>query len=136
MDRASIRARLSGRAWWVVKYTDGSVIREWDCDWSSLPPEGRQSVRLYCPNGQVAELGSTEATGRLFQLKVAVVTMGGWSGTLAHLIGHVEGSDGSCRFAAWEYGEGKLVTGYDNVKAMQYQQIGRVAEAPMGLSYE
>lgn len=92
-------------------------------------------MRLYCPNGEVAELGSQDATGRLFQLKVAVVTMGGWSGTVAHLIGIVNEPDGTCQFAAWDYQEGKLVTGNDNVNAMAYHQVGRVSPGPMGLSH-
>lgn len=133
---ASLRARIAGKSYWSLRYIDGTTINEWDQDWSLVPFAGRQSLRLYCPNGKVAELGSRDATGRLFQLKVAVVTMGGGSGTLAHLIGIVQQPDGTCQFAAWDYQEGKLVSGYDNVNAMRFHNLGQLAHGPMGLSYE
>ena len=128
------RARVAQRSYWMLRYVDGTVIREWESDWSALPLEGRQSLRLLCPDGQIAELGSTDATGRLFQLKVAIITAGAWNGTVAQVVGLVEHEVGSCRYAAWDYEQGKLVTGNDNVYAMQYQQIGRVAFEPMGLT--
>jgi len=129
----SLRARMAQRSYWALRYINGTVIHEREIDWSLAPTEGRQSLRLFCPNGQVAELGSSDATGRLFQLKVAVITMGGPSGTLAQVIGHVEQADGTCRYAAWEYGAKTLVTGTDNVYRMSYQNIGAISFGPMGL---
>lgn len=127
------RARLHQRSYWMLRYVDGTVIREWESDWSALPLEGRQSLRLLCPDGQIAELGSTDATGRLFQLKVAMISAGGPSGTLAHVIGHVKSADGMCHYAAWEYGTNKLVTGTDNVFRMAYHNIGEISFSPMGM---
>jgi len=132
----SLKARLIRRSYWTLKYMDGTTISEQEMDWSEAPWEGRQSVRLYCPNGQVAELGSTNATYRLFQLKVATVSLGQDRNTIAHVIGHVESLDGTCRYAAWEYEQGRLVTGRDNVKNMQYQQIGKISLAPMGMKLD
>lgn len=111
-------ARRSGRSWWSLRYTDGRIAHEWDADpgspnghvdWPRMPYQGRQSLRLYCPNGQMAQLGSTaDSTGRLFQFKIAHASagMGGPNiigrETLAHVIGIVHGVDGQCTCYAWE----------------------------------
>jgi len=131
----SLKSRLQKRSYWVLKYVDGHSIREGEMDWSDCPFPGRQALTLYCPNGDAAELGSTNATGRLFQLKVAVITMGMGRVTLAHIIGHVESADGSCRYAAWNYETQRLEVGHDNVNDMQYQKIGKISFDPMGLRF-
>jgi hypothetical protein len=70
-----------------------------------------QALRLYAPNGRMAELGGDgDQTGKLFQFKVAVryLRVGGISAeqvgqdVLAHVIGIVTGYDGQCRLFAWE----------------------------------
>ena len=127
-------ARLNGRSYWALRYTDGRFVREDMIDWSLAPVQGRQQLRLYCPNGEVAELGNTlDATGRLFQLKVAVRGMGQGPQVLAHLIGIIIGSDGECRCAVWEPDPGHLIQFDDNVYAMQYQSIGALAFDPLGI---
>lgn len=115
----SAAARTHRRSWWALLYRDGRIIHEWDADpgspnghadWPRLPFSGRQQLRLYCPNGQVATLGaSVDNTGRLFQYKVALrsVSVGGGAvgqQVLAHLIGMVrnDADDGSCVCYAWE----------------------------------
>lgn len=135
LDQAALRARVHSRSYWRMRYTDGRVVNEWDCDWSLAPLRGRQAVRLYCPNGQIAELGndSQDCSDRLFQLKVAVATAGVGNTTLAHLIGLVDGLNGECRFAAWDYAARQLVTGRDNVHDFTYQQIGPLAFEHLGL---
>ena len=134
-DQGTLRARVAGRSYWRLRYTDGRVVNEWDVDWSLAPRKGRQSLRLHCPNGQVAELGnSQDATGRLFQLKVAVTGMGGPHWTWAHVIGIVDGFNGECQYAAWDYVRHELVTGRDNVNAMRYQNIGMLSPDVLGLA--
>lgn len=73
--------------------------------------QGRQAVRLYCPNGKVVQLGDLhDATGRLFQFKqgrrnVSVGQFGelGEDRTmLAHVVGMVHGLMGECTYYAWE----------------------------------
>lgn len=114
-------ARRTGRSWWALRYTDGQILREWDpdpgspnghVDWPRLAMLGKlrgiQALRLFCPNGRMAELGADgDQTGRLFQFKVAVRYFGvGVSTTrqqvLAHVIGQITGLDGQCRLFAWE----------------------------------
>jgi hypothetical protein len=70
----------------------------------------------------------------LFQLKVGELAAGIGRRTVAHIIGLVDGPAGECQYAAWDYDQGTLVTGRDNVLAMQYQNIGKLAYEPMGLT--
>ena len=135
LDPASLRARVSGRSWWRVRYSDGRTIDEWDGpDWSLLPRKGLVSVRLYCPDGDVAELGnSVDASDRLFQLKSGVRTAGVGKQTDAHLIGIVTGLNGECTCAAWLPSERRLVTFTDNVFAMQFRQIGMLSGDVLGI---
>lgn len=135
MDPSALRARVTGRSWWRARYSDGRVINEWDGpDWSLLPRRGLVAVRLYCPNGRVAELGNTvDASDRLFQLKGATMAAGKGSRTDFHLIGMITGTDGQCQCAAWEYGTGRLVTFDDNVFAMQYGQVGALSTGVLGI---
>lgn len=126
-----IRSKMSGRSLWAVRYADGRIFQEGERDWSELPPKGRVAVRLYCPNGQVAELGNTQdATGRIFQLKVATT----FHGTLAQVVGLITGTDGQCKVAAWEYGPKRLLTFEDNANAMRYEQIGQLSPDVLGIT--
>ena len=108
------------RSWWALRYTDGRIVHEWDADpgspnghadWARVPSRGRQSIRLYCPNGKMAQLGdSDDATGKLFQFKIgqrdfAIVGPGATIQTQrarAHVIGMLTGSNGECVLASWE----------------------------------
>jgi hypothetical protein len=130
----ALRARLTHTSLWSLRFTDGRIISEGEVDWSLAPQKSRQSLRLYCPNGKVAQLGNTvDATGRLFQLKAGVRMAGAGKRTDAHIIGLITGTDGQCQCAAWEYGHGRLVTFEDNVFAMQYQNIGRLSADVLGI---
>lgn len=121
-------ARATGRSWWALKKTDGTILREWDpdlgshtghADWVRLGQlgklKGAQSLRLFCPNGKLAQVerpDGQDATGLLFQFKSAVrhtrFNMGGQViGTaqrevLAHVVGVIDGQDGHCVLFAWE----------------------------------
>ena len=134
LDPGAIRARLTGRSWWALKYVDGSILPEWRRDWSLAPRAHRASVRLYCPNGAVAQFGDTQdATGRLFQLKQSVIKTGVGRSQLCHLIGYAYGTDGACQLAVWSYEHGQLETYHDNVNALAYGQIGKLSEDVLGL---
>jgi len=122
-DNESVRgadhARATGRSWWALRYED-EWVHEWDPepgspnghrDWPLMPKRGRQAVRLYCPNGKFAQLGDTrDATGRLFQMKVATRSFSITAGAvgpyvrtlLGQLIGMVTGLNGECTIYAWE----------------------------------
>lgn len=135
-DQGAWRAKLRGRAYWRLSYTDGRVVNEWDCDWSLAPLPHRQRLRLYCPNGQIAELGNSwSAAGRLFQLKGATLALSGERTLNYQLIGLVEDSSGVCTCAAWDYGQQKLLTFKDNVFGMRYEQIGRLSFEAVGLHF-
>lgn len=114
-------ARRTGRSWWALRYVDGRVVHEWDrdagspnghADWPRLAMLGKlrgaQALRLFCPNGKMAEVGGEgDQTGRLFQFKVAVRHLGAGASVvgqevLAHVIGVVVGLDGQCTMFAWE----------------------------------
>src|SRR5438045_1985699 len=129
----TLRARLHGYPYWQVRYVDGATISEWQgMDWTLLPREGRQSVRLYCPNGQVAELGWSDSSWRPFQFKVGAL-VGGTRSTLAHVIGLItDQTTGDCTYAAWDCPEQRLITGKDNVLNMQYHQTGRLSGHVLG----
>jgi hypothetical protein len=125
-DQGTIRARLANRSYWRLRYTDGRVVSEWEVDWSMAPSRGRQALRLHCPNGQIAELG--DATGgtiddRVFQFKDALVSAGGPSGTLAHIVGLIDTANGDCRYAVWLYGEQRLLTGRSNIHDFSYEGV-------------
>jgi hypothetical protein len=88
------------------------------------------AVQLVCPNGQVAELGnSVDASDRLFQFKTATT----FHGTTAHVVGLITGMDGQCKYAAWEYGPKRLVTGVDSVFDFKYQNVGRICADVVGI---
>lgn len=146
-----LKARFSGRSYWSIRYTDGTIISEWDADpgspnrhadWPRLPYRGRQALRLYCPNGQVAHVGdSLDATGRLVQFKVGLRTVGIGEGVLAHVVGIIEGTDGQGRFYAWERlpGGSGWLNGFpqgfeDNVNVMRYHNIGALSTDHLGLA--
>lgn len=114
-------ARRTGRSWWALRYTDGTIIHEWDADrgspnghadWPRLAMLGKlrgvQALRLYCPNGKMVELGGEgDQSGRLFQFKVAARHLGVGAAVLgqevlAHVVGIVTGYDGQCTIFAWE----------------------------------
>jgi hypothetical protein len=137
LDPSALRARVTQRSWWLVRYRDGRVINEWDGpDWSLLPRTGLLAVRLVCPNGKVAELGHpTDASDRLFQLKAGAL-LGGTRNTTAHLIGIVHDASGRASCAAWEYGPRRLVTFEDNVHQMHYLTIGRLNLDVLGIAPE
>jgi len=129
----SLRARLYRHPYWVVKYMNGLTISERQLDWALLPLDGRKTVRLYCPNGQAAELGSdVDASYRLFQFKVGRI-MGGERSTLAHVIGLItDQTTGDCTYAAWDCMAQRLITGEDNVLDMQYHQTGKLSGDVLG----
>lgn len=135
MSPPALRARMTGTSLWSLRFTDGRVVTEGEVDWSLAPMKGRQAIRLYCPNGKVAELGNTEdATGRLFQLKGATATAGRRSRTDFHLIGLLVGTDGQASCYAWEYGQGRLVGPFaDCVFAMRYANIGMLSADVLGI---
>ena len=130
-------ARATGRSWWSLRYTDGTIRSEWErgADWLLLPRNGRQRVRLYCPNGQVAELGADgDGTGRFVQLKVAVATLGQGRGTLAHMVGYVYGLNGEMTCCAWCYRTRRLLSFIDNAYACAWEQLGPLCADHLGLA--
>jgi len=133
LDPAALRARVTSRAYWRLRLTDGRVVNEWEVDWSLAPARGRQALRLYCPNGEVAELGnSRDASGRLFQFKGGLLE-GDRRAIEYQVIGIVEDGDGNCRCAAWEYHSHRLVAFLDNVHNMTYHQVGALSPDVLGL---
>ena len=143
LDPALIRARLSGKSYWVLLYTDGTILPEWRSDWPLAPVKGRRAVRLYCPNGQVAELDcGHEAERRLFQFKVAVASIRSGRHLRAHVIGRIDGLDGRAQCYAWEPGHpgddgkpvpGRLVSFIDNAYAMAYENVGALCADHLGM---
>jgi hypothetical protein len=125
---------LARRPYWALRYTDGRVIDERELDWSLAPKRGRASVRLYCPDGRVAELGNTaDATDRLFQFKCAELRAGVGRATLAHVIGLIHSTDGRCTLAAWECDVGRLVTLEDNAHMLRYRNVGPISADHVGV---
>lgn len=138
-DQGAVRARLLNRSFWRLRYTDGRVVSEWDVDWSLAPLRGRQALRLHCPNGQIAELGDSsggDISDRVFQFKDALMTAGAGRQTLAHVVGLVDSSSGDCRYAAWLYGENRLVTGRSNVHDFSFNgtPVGALAFDHLGVN--
>jgi hypothetical protein len=128
-------ARLSGRSFWVMKFHDGTVIEEYRRDWTELPRKGRQKLRLVCPNGQVAELGTShDNTGRFVQLKLAVASTSMGRHTLAHLIGYLYGLNGETSFACWDYRTDTLRTFVDNAYDCKWEHLGPLAVDHLGIA--
>ena len=127
-------ARATRRSWWICKFTDGTVIPEYQRDWTELPLKGRQKVRLVCPNGQIAELGTDhDNTGRFVQLKLAVASTSTGRQTLAHLIGYLYGLNGETSFACWDYRTGTLQTFVDNAYSCRWENLGQLAVDHLGI---
>lgn len=140
LDPAALRARVTGRSWWAVRFHGGKIITEWQRDWLDVPKKGRQSIRLYCPNGQVAELGNDggDATDRIFQFKrafaqVSIGAGGSGRGTSAHVIGMIHGTDGQCTCWRWDYFMHRLVKWEDNANHMLWDHVGRLENAVLGI---
>jgi hypothetical protein len=133
-DPGVIRARLTGRSQWALRYTDGSILAEWKRDWSHAPRLHRASIRLYCPDGSCAQFGDTkDATGRLFQLHQSVGLAGVGRPILCHIIGYAYGTNGECQIAVWNYEKRRLEVAFDNVNAMAFGNIGKLSEDVLGL---
>lgn len=129
----TVLARATLRSWWSVKYTDGTVVGEWQRDWTELPVHGRQRIRLYCPNGRVAELGADgDGTGRFVQLKLAVASITSGRHVLAHLVGYLHGLDGETSFACWDYRTGALTAFVDNAYDCKWEGLGPLAVDHLG----
>jgi hypothetical protein len=126
------RARLTQRSYWALLYRDERIVTELDCDWSLAPQHGRKAVRLCCPNGQVAELGGSDAEGRLFQFKGGMLT-GGMRSTRYHLIGIIDALDGTCRCAVWDYEDKTLKTFIDNAYGLKFESVGALNLDVLGL---
>lgn len=136
-----LRAKLTGRSFWVVKYVGGRIINETQCDWLDLPYRGRQAMRLVCPSGQVAEIGmSGNNEGCFFQAKGAMASIGighsqGQRRTLRyHLIGMIDDVSGDAQCARWDYRTRTLETWRDCPYQMQFDQIGPLCPAHLGLA--
>jgi hypothetical protein len=134
LDPAALRARVTRRSYWRLRFTDGRIVGEWEVDWSEVPTKGRQAIRLYCPNGQVAELGNTQdATDRIFQFKRGMLMAGVGRGATYQVIGILEDTDGNCTCAAWDYAHQQLLTFSDNVHHMAFDQTGRLEPDVLGI---
>ena len=135
-------ARMTGRPYWSLLYRDGTVINEWDADssgkkvdWLTIPYRGRQAIRLYCPNGQMAELhGPTDATGLCFQFKRGEMSTSRGHRVLAHVIGLITGTDGQCVLRVWEPGQGLLPPLLDNANHLAYGHVGPLCAAHLGIA--
>lgn len=128
-------ARITGRSYWRLRFTDGRTVDEREVDWSLLPQRGRMALQLVCPNGKTAELGNTtSAEGRLFQFKAGTVSAGGAKTQDAHLIGIVTGMDGQCHCAAYDYATARIVQFDDNIFCMRYKNIGRLSGDVLGIA--
>jgi hypothetical protein len=160
-DRAVMQmVRLSGRSWWIGLYRDGRQCAEYDTlvntvltpfglgstsRWGTVDKRGLISLRLLCPNGQIAQLDAKDDY-KFFQLKCAVAGADGYRTYHAHVIGQLLAADGSCACWAWEPAHqmnmddgtrqtfpAGLIRFTDNIFAMRYRTVGRVALAPQGL---
>jgi hypothetical protein len=134
-------AARTGRSWWALRFTDGKIVHEWDedpgspnghADWPRLRKGGRQSLRLYCPNRQMVQLGDTGAdlTGKLFQLKIAIRTVAFGEGVppemlgnhvQAHLVGMIHETDGTAICYAWEPLPEPIPDGWPNMTQAQME---------------
>lgn len=144
MDGSHIAWSL-GRPFWQLVYQNGTVVGEWECDWLEVNKRGVAAIRLLCPDGRTAEAGSDmlgggDASGRVFQLKVARADAGAGGlhrQTLAHLVGLLLDTDGRCACAAWEWqedGSGRLVTFRDHFHRMAWQQLGALSAENLGVA--
>lgn len=135
LDPAALRARITQRPYWAVRFTDGRIIAQWQRDWLDLPRKGRQSIRLYCPNSEVRELGSSvDATDRLFQFTVAVASSDGRRGDLAQVIGMIHSTNGDCTLYAWDNQRGCVVGPLeDNAGALRYHGVGKLSNLHLGI---
>lgn len=134
-------ALLHRRPYWSLLYTDGRVVNEWEGhDWTQAPKKGRKALRLYCPSGEMAEVGDVhgnDAHDRLFQFKVGRIGVGLVGGgvsreTTAYVIGCIHSTDGGCVLYAWRDNklEGPLE---DNANALQFEQIGAISYENLGM---
>lgn len=132
-------SKTRNKSLWAVLFRDGRVYDELNSDWLYLPQQGRIAVRLYCPNGQVAEFGSHDnhdCSGKIFQLKQAFATVGGDNTVLTHIIGMIDDINGNCTCIRWDYETNKLYKFKSNVESFSYNHQ-RLGIMPIGkLAYE
>lgn len=137
-------SKITNRSLWALRYSDGRIFDELFCDWLHAPRQGRVALRLYCPNGQVAEIGGEgDCTGRLFQFKHAFADAGGESSTDTHIIGIVDDFNGNCTCIRWDYGTQQLAQFKSNVFSFSYSSpamgtiaVGRLEPRHLGLDTE
>jgi len=140
LDPAALRARATGRSYWAVRYANGDIRAEWANDWMKIPREGKQEIRLYCPNGQGATLEKTRnaGLGAIFHIgavkaQVSIAAGIGGRRQMANIIGIAHDDEGNCTIWAWEPVPGRLVGPIrDNVANMRYGNIGELSEYIFG----
>lgn len=145
-----VLVRLSGRSWWEVMFFGGDTLAEWQTAgaprwlelplprlsarsrWEDVDKSKVVAARLWCPNGQTAEV---RATGpyRIFQFKVGGRNVvGGW--TDAHVLGVLTDDEGGCACWEYQYAPGRLARFDDNVlKLHDRYRVGPFSHEAIGI---
>lgn len=138
----------SGRSWWQARYSNVTVLSEWDTltgrlllpraedggtsRWEDISKENMVGLRLLCPNGMVGELEAPEGH-KFFQLKTGHFDVGIGKSCDAHIIGVVTNSEGDCLCRAWETKGARLIEFQDNVFHFRFKNIGLLSLDVQGL---
>jgi hypothetical protein len=142
----SALVRISRRSWWEVQMVGGRTLGEWQTTgglemplarlaglsrWSELDHSKVVAARLWCPNGEIAEV---RATGpyRVLQFKSGrrmAMPGAGESDTVveAHVIGTLIDDVGGCE--CWEWTTRGLARFRDNVRQLHL----RYGQGPLNL---
>ncbi len=136
---SALLARMTGKALWEARRSDGHVFREADgIDWLDLPKRGLVDLSLIAPDGTGRGFGnSSDATGRLFQLKGGTLSagMGGGGGGRTrdfHLIGMLTDLSGACICWSYEHDNARWVGFEDNFYTFAYRQLGALNPVLLG----
>lgn len=121
--------RLSRRSWWEVLFVGGQTLAEWQTaggrialpvawlsprsKWEDVDHSRVVAVRLWCPDGRVAEVRAT-GPNRVIQFKVGMMSLMGRV-TQAHVIGVLTDDEGGCDCWEWEPETKSLRRFQDNI---------------------
>jgi len=130
----ALQVKLSKRSWWEVMFLGGATLGEWQTadvkrgfvlplpwlqartKWEDVDHSKVVAARLWCPNGEMAEVRST-GPNRVIQFKVGgVSTAGPW--IEGHVLGVLTDDQGGCDCWMWYVAGGRLIRFQDNILTM------------------
>jgi len=131
---ANIYIQKNQRTLWKVQYTDGVTVSEEWADWVEVDTDRVKKLYLTLPNGGEVFLEKERPQEQFFQFKVGVSQVStSFSHVRSQVIGKVINDKGDCIMKTYDYTLNKVLTLYDNVFKLEYENVGKLNFDLLGL---